>query len=341
MILIVVVLTSVAVREATPAASALNIYYVDVEGGAATLIVTPAGESILVDTGWPEFEGRDAKRIKEAMTKAGITAIDHLVTTHYHRDHYGGISELSKLVPIKRFYDHGQMNSLAEDANFPVLYGAYQSAAKSQTTTLLPGDTVPLKRAPGTPPIRLAILAADRRVLSGKGRNNPECASATDQPEDTSDNARSVAFLLSFGDFDFLDAGDLTWNIEKQLVCPTNRIGTVDLYQVTHHGANSSNNPVLLRSIAPTAAIMNNGPRKGGHPDVVKWLRELRSLQALFQVHRNVTSKPEENTSPEFIANLDEQPDAAHMITVTVDGARRTFTITNGRTNASPSFQFK
>jgi competence protein ComEC len=320
----------------------LDIYYVDVEGGAATLIVTPAGESILVDAGWPGFEGRDAKRIQRAMQQAGITAIDHLIATHYHTDHYGGVPELAKLVPVKRFYDHGPMPSLAEDKNFAGMYAAYREAAKNQTTTLKPGDTIQLRQAKGAPKLSLLVVAAHGTAIARRDKSpNPECAGAQLKEEDKSDNARSVAFLLRYGDFDFFDAGDLTWNVEQQLVCPSNAVGFVDLYQVTHHGMNTSNNTTLLKSVRPTVAIMNNGPRKGGHPDVVKALRDLPSLRALYQVHRNVASREDENAPAEFIANLDAENDAAHGIKVSVDAAAHTFTVTNQRTGASQSFPIK
>jgi hypothetical protein len=110
---------------------------------------------------------------------------------------------------------------------------------------------------------------------------------------------------------------------------------------VTHHGLNNSNNPALLRSLRPTVAIMNNGPRKGGHPDTVKWLRELPTLKDLYQVHRNVQSQPAENAPPEFIANLEEQPDEGHMIMVSVDAGRRAFTVTNGRTGQGKTYQLR
>jgi hypothetical protein len=262
------------------------------------------------------------------------------VTTHYHRDHYGGVPELATLVPISRFYDHGKMTSLMDDPQFFERYGAYQTAAKGQTTTLKPGDTIPLKTAAGAPPIKLLCVAAHAAVIDGGSNANPACTS--DAPnEDASDNSRSVALLLKLGDFEFLNLADLSWNVSKRLVCPANRIGEVDLYQVTHHGGNVSNDPALLRSLRPTVAVMINGPRKGGHPDTVKWLRESPSLKALYQLHRNVQTTAEQNAPAEFIANLDEQPDAANMVTVSVDATKRAFTVTNGRTKKSLSYQFK
>jgi beta-lactamase superfamily II metal-dependent hydrolase len=326
------------------ARTTLDIFYVDVEGGAATLIVTPAGESILVDAGWPGFEGRDAKRIEAAMKKAGITEIDHLIVTHYHTDHYGGIPELAKRVKINNYYDHGPMSALDEDKDFATKYAAYQAATKGRSITLRPGSSIKLKQAAGTPPVYLQILAARTETVPSKamvGKISPACAGAVMQNEDKSDNARSVVFLLRHGAFEFLDTGDLTWNIEHKLVCPQNLIGEVDLYQVGHHGTNTSNNPVLLGAIKPTVAIMNNGPRKGGHPDSVKHVRGVPTLQDLWAVHRNVTSTAEQNAAEELTANLDPQNDAAHLIRVSVDAKKREFTVTNDRNGKSKTYSVK
>ena len=307
----------------------------------ATLIVTPAAESVLIDAGWPDTNGRDAKRIQQAMQQAGITEIDHLVATHYHQDHYGGIPDVSRLVTVKRFYDHGKMTAMAEDPKFAERYGAYQAAANRQTTKLKPGDTIQLKTATGTQQIELLCVAADAKVISNKKSSaNPECGSTTPQ-EDTTENGRSVGLLLTLGEFEFLNLADLTFNISQRLMCPVNQIGEIDLYQVTHHGGNVNNNPVLLRSLSPSVSVMINGPHKGGHPDTIAWLRKAPGFRALYQLHRNVETSAEQNTATEFIANLDEQPDAGHMITVSVDASKRTFTVTNDRTKESKSFTFK
>ena len=340
-VVLICALGSSFVPQMTAARRTLSISFVDVEGGAATLIVTPAGESVLLDAGWDGFEERDALRIQQAMQQAGVTAIDHLVASHYHRDHYGGIPELSRLVTIRNFYDHGPLAALAEDPQFAERYAAYQAAAKGHSTILKPGDTIPLKTAAGTPSLTLLCVAANAEVIRGKSPANAECAGTTAPEADTSENGRSVALRLSWGGFEFLNLADLTWPISQRLVCPANQLGEVDLYQVTHHGGNLSNNPVLLRSLRPTVAVMINGPRKGGHPDSIKWLRETPSSKALYQLHRNVDITSEQNAPAEFIANLDEQPDAAMMIVVSVDATKRTFTVTNGRTKESRSYPFK
>jgi len=322
----------------------LDIYHIDVEGGASTLIVTPAGESVLVDAGWPGFDGRDANRIEQAMKTAGITQIDHLVMTHYHVDHYGGIPELARRIKVGKFYDHGPMKSLDDDRDFATRYAAYQTATKGQSITLRPGSSIELKQASGAPPIYLQCLAARTETVPSKkmlGKTSPVCSGAEMKPEDPSDNARSVVLLLRYGAFDFLDSGDLTWNIEHKLVCPQNLIGEVDLYQVAHHGASSSNSPAFLQSIKPTVAIMNNGPRKGGEPNTFKWLREVPTIKDLWALHRNVASTAEQNALPDFVANPEEQNDAANMIRVSVDAPKKIFTVTNDRNGLSRTYSIK
>jgi beta-lactamase superfamily II metal-dependent hydrolase len=327
---------------ATTLNTMLNIYFIDVEGGASTLIVTPAGESILVDAGWPGNDNRDANRIKLKMQQAGITQIDHMIATHYHVDHYGGIPQLAAIVPIKHFYDHGKMSSLQDDPNFPKLYAAYQSAAGGQTTKVSPGDTIPLKQAPGWPAVTLSfVVSAGDTVGGATARVNPLCAEAKMNEDDPSDNARSAGFVLSYGSFRFLDLGDLTWNVEQKLVCPVDRIGHIDLYQVTHHGMSISNNVTLLRTVKPTVAIMDNGAHKGGAAETVKRLKDLSSLQALYQLHRNVESSNEQNAPAEFIANLEEKPDAGYAISVAVDPGKHIFTVTNERTHVSTNYVVK
>ena len=321
----------------------LEIFYVDVEGGAATLIVTPAGESILVDTGWPGFDGRDAKRIEAAMKAANISQIDHLIITHYHTDHFGGVPELAKRVKIGKFYDHGPTDSLQEDRTFAEKYAAYLAAAGGKTNTLSPGSTIELKQAAGTPKISLQVLAASGEVMPMKVKASPSaaCDAATMQAPDPSDNARSVVFVLRYGNFDFLDSGDLTWNIEHKLICPTNLIGEIDLYQVAHHGAETSNNPLLVNAIKPTVAIMNNGARKGGHPNTVKTAKNTPTIKDLWQVHRNIASTDEQNAPADFIANLEAENDAANMIRVSVDASKKSFPVTNDRNKVSKTYSIK
>jgi beta-lactamase superfamily II metal-dependent hydrolase len=314
----------------------LDIFHVDVEGGAATLIVTPARESVLVDAGWPGNDGRDVSRIQAAMKAAGITRIDHLITTHYHTDHVGGVPPLLARVPVGAFYDHGLMpEPHAQDVASN--YQAYMAAIKHRKT-LSPGDVLALKPAPDGSSVSLSVIAAHGKVLSSTGDpRNAKCGTVPAKPEDTSDNARSVGFVLTYGSFDFFDAGDLTWNTEAQLVCPNESLAKVELYQVTHHGAETSNHPLVLQALSPTVAVMNNGPKKGGSPATVKVLKALPSLQAFYQLHRNVATGPDDNTSPDLIANLEEASDAGHMVSVHVK-ADGTFEVVNHRTGQKRAF---
>jgi len=311
----------------------LDIYFIDVMGGAATLIVTPERESILIDSGWPGFDDRDPKRIIHVLkVLAGCDHLDHIVTTHWHMDHFGGVGGLAKSIEIKHFWDRGLPEDNDPDLDFPdgpkaddPLGIAYRQASKGKRTPLKPGDSITFRGS-----LTSLVLATGGKVMAGptQASLNQDCADAPPNlPVDPSDNARSLAIRFRFGEFDFLDCGDLTWNIENALVCPHNTIGAIDLYQVTHHGMDISNNPILVRSIQPTVAIMNNGPRKGGSPATVKLLRSIPSIQAAYQLHRNADTTPEENTDPALIANSDPAGGQFIHVSVTPDGSKFTVQI--------------
>jgi beta-lactamase superfamily II metal-dependent hydrolase len=308
----------------------LEIYFIDTEGGAATLIVTPLGESVLIDCGNPG--ARDAARIHHVASEvAGLKAIDHLVITHWHTDHYGGIARLTQLLPVRNFYDRGIPDELGEDPkNFPLLIQAYKSATRGKSKALKPGDEIALNQKEGGVPLRLFCLCGRGDVVPDKpgAPENPIAKEHKPQPKDKSDNAKSLGFLLSYGGFRFLDLGDLTWNIEYKLVHPTDKIGPVDVYQVTHHGLEISNNPVLINTVRPRVAVFNNGPRKGGHPSVTATLRRSPDIKAIYQLHRNVTVGAQENTDPALIANPDEKCDGESIkLAVAPDGKSYTVAV--------------
>jgi beta-lactamase superfamily II metal-dependent hydrolase len=332
-------LTSVFCLGAQAAPKGLDIYFVDVEGGAATLIVTPQGESLLVDSGWKRDDLRDAKRIHDTATRlAGLKKIDYYVTSHFHTDHFGSISQLVNLIPITKFYDHALMQDSQEhDKN---LYPEYLKVAEGKRQVLKAGETIPLKT--GKTPLKVICVVSDGRVVQapvGVGAGvNPFCKDAPLKEEDPSDNAKSIGLLVSYGNFEFLDLGDLTWNIEHKLVCPDNVLGRVDLYMVTHHGMNSSSNPALVKAIQPTVSVMCNGARKAGFPETVALLKSLPSLKAAYQLHRNVETSEAENTSKALIANWDENCQG-QFIKASVAPNGKSYTVRIGEKGKSRHFQ--
>lgn len=324
----------------------LDIYFIDVEGGAATLMVTPMGESILVDSGWRQDDDRDARRIHHVATQvAGLNRIDYAVTTHWHMDHYGGIGRLAEMIPVLHFYDRGIPDASTDDpTNFPTLIAAYRKASHGRSSALHPGDELPLMTDPDRriPRVRVRCLTANAQVIGEeKSSIAPSgCARHPSKPQDTSDNARSLSLLLSYGRFEFLNCGDLTWNVEHRLVCPKNHVGTVDLYQVTHHGMDISNNPAVLEAVQPRVAVMCNGPRKGGAPATMAVLRATPSIEAIYQLHRNVATSAADNTAPDLIANPDEAC-AGQFIKVSVAPDSKSFTVQIGPDGRPRKFKTK
>ena len=317
----------------------LEIYWIDAEGGAATLIVAPGGASMLVDTANRAPDDRDAKRIFAAAQQAGLTKIDILLTTHFHADHIGAMAALAKMIPIEMYMDHGESVELARP-QVAASYKAYEGLSAGKRKILKAGDRIPLKGVD----IEVIMSAgqAITKPLKGAGAKNAVCADFKEHaPEQDPDNDQSVGFLLRFGKFDFIDMGDLTWNYEQKLVCPVNLIGTVDLYQTTHHGLDRSNSPQFVWAIQPKVAVMNNGPRKGGPAAVFETLRKSPGLEDIWQGHLALGTPKDVNSDEKMIGNLGPSADCAGnllKLSVAPDGK---YTMTNPRTGYSKTYESK
>lgn len=318
-------------------AKPLRIYFVDVEGGQSTLFVTPEGESLLIDTGWPDNGGRDADRIVAAAKKAGISKIDFVLITHFHEDHVGGVPQLVERIPVGTFIDHG-INREPTDAHTEEGWQAYQkvlATGKYQHLTLKPGDSLPIRGIQGT------IVSGDGVVidkpLPGAGQENPNCKNAETYPADQTENLRSLGTLFTFRKLRILDLGDLTRDKEMQLMCPINKLGKVDIYIVSHHGWVQSSSPALVYGIDPRVAIMDNGAKKGGTPSVIDTIRKSPHLDDLWQLHFSEEGGADHNVPAEFVANLTDSPDAGNYLELTArkDGS---FDVYNSRTGKTKHY---
>ena len=312
----------------------LTIYFIDVEGGQSTLIVTPQGQSLLVDTGWPDHNNRDADRILAAAKDAGLKQIDYVLITHYHIDHVGGAPQLASRIHVGTWVDHGPNQEDSDDTRNN--YAAYEKLwAGAHHLVLKPGDKLPLKG------VNVEVLAAAGEHITsnvnGGGEKNSYCAGEPAAETDPTENARSLGVLLTFGKFRFLDLGDLTKQKEIALVCPVNRIGTVDLYLTTHHGLDLSNSRAIVDAIHPRVAVMNNGAHKGAKPAAWEVVQNSPGLQDLWQLH-TALDPGAHNVDEQKIANLQEKGDEGKYIKATAE-SDGTFTIVNSRNDYSKTYR--
>jgi beta-lactamase superfamily II metal-dependent hydrolase len=326
-----------ALSSPVPSSQKLKIYFVDVEGGQATLFVTPAGQSLLIDTGWDGNNGRDAERIVAAAKNAGVQKIDYVLITHFHEDHVGGLPQLVARIPVGTFLDHGDNRELG-DAPTAQGWQAYQklvATGKYKRLTLKPGDTLPVKGIHGT------VISSDgaliEKPLPGAGQENASCKESEQRPADKTENLRSLGTLITFGKLNILDLGDLTWDKEMELMCPVNKLGKVDIYIVSHHGWQQSSSPALAHGITPRVAIMDNGAKKGGTPSTWDIIKSSPHLEDLWQLHFSEEGGSAHNVTPEFIANPEGAPDAGNYLELIAktDGS---FDVFNSRTEKTKHY---
>ena len=336
LVLVATVAAALSLNAQGAAGGKLRVYFIDVEGGQSTLFVTPAGKSLLIDTGWPGNNFRDADRIVAAAKSAGLSRIDSVLITHYHDDHVGGVPQLVQRIPVGTFIDHGPNRELDHGATERG-YAAFQKVlaeSKAKEIVPRPGDRLPIQG------MDVTVISADGKViqspLAGAGEPNPFCGQSEVRPPDQTENARSLGVLIRFGNLKILDLGDLTWDKERDLMCPDNRLGKVDVLVVSHHGWYQSSSPALVDAIHPRVAIMDNGAKKGGSIPVLDTVRKAPGIEALWQLHYSDEGGVAHNTQSEYIANLDG-PDAGHDIELTAsrDG---TFTVHNSRTGMDKGY---
>jgi competence protein ComEC len=326
-------------RAQSKPANHLLIYAIDVEGGQSTLLVdTATHASLLIDTGWPNANGRDADRIQAAMRDAGITRIDHLLITHFHTDHVGGVPELVKRVPIGEFLDHGQNREDSDITRHD--YAAYLKAIQGKPRRIVhPGDTIDISGAHSSSFGAIVLTAAGEHIGAVPGVRptpNPYCATESHWDPDTTENPRSAGVLIRFGEFRFLDLGDLTKAKEIPLVCPDNLLGTVDLYLVNHHGFNQSNSRAFVRAIHPRVAIMDNGAHKAGSPEAWQTVHDSPGMEDLWMLHTAEDSDAAHNSAEALIANVKGGSDGAYLKVIALpDGS---FSVTNARTGQTKTY---
>jgi competence protein ComEC len=332
---LVLVFLSIAQAGAAPS-KLLQIYFIDVEGGQATLVVSPSGQSLLIDTGWSGYEGRDGDRIVAAAHQAGLKQLDYVLITHYHRDHVGGVPQLADSIKIGTFVDHGPNQE--DTAETRADYAAYEKAIAGHAHVVVkPGWGLPMKDVE----VRVLTAAGDHLTdpLSGAGEANQYCASEPAAPEDKTENSRSIGVLISYGQFRFLDMGDLTKKKEIELICPNNPIGKVDLFLVSHHGEDSSNAKAFVWAVHPRVAIINNGARKGGKPAAWQIVHDSPGLEDQWQLHYAAEADRDHNVADDHIANVKENCEGKYLkVSANSDG---TFSVTNGRTGVEKTYAKK
>jgi beta-lactamase superfamily II metal-dependent hydrolase len=320
------------------AADTLDIYVIDTEGGKSMVMVTPAGEKMLVDGGNPSKDDRDTKRIQSAAQALGIKQFDYVLVTHYDGDHVGNIPHIDSLIPTKVFIDHGEPIATLNAGSRRSNYEPYVKAiGDRKRISVKPGDVLPLKE------IKVTVLTAGGKAITsplpGGGQANDLAPPAQPTYRDTDDNAGCIGLLYEFGKFRMVDCADLLSWVEYDLMCPKNPVGTIDLFMVSHHGLPFSNAKYFVHPLHPRVAIMNNGPRKGGDPAVLDIVKSSPGLEDLWQLHYSPKGGDAKNAPKDFCANITDPCEGKPIhVVVQRDG---TFTVTNMRNDFSKTYKPK
>ena len=335
--LLLIVLTGTA---ALAADGTLDIYFIDTEGGQATLLVSPSGETFMIDVGFAGLDtpnpdkdiGRDAARIAGVARLAGIRRIDTLLVTHFHGDHAGGIARLT--LPVRTFVDDGP--ALQDVPTMKQKAGEYAedwaaAFAKAAHIVVSPGDRIPVKG------LDVTVVEALGRPIAREGAPNPYCGDIPKRPDGNPEDTASVGVVVQYGRFRFANFGDLPWNQEVALLCPSNRVGTIDVYEAVGHGREPT--PAAY-AMQPRIAVLDNGARKGGGAATLQAFRKSPGFDDLWQLHRNVMGGADGNPADSFSANLEDTDNTmhpAHYLKVSA-GDDGSFAVFNSRTNETKRY---
>jgi competence protein ComEC len=306
------------------AAKPLEIFFIDTEGGQSTLVVSPSGQAMLIDTGYAGFGGRDANRIATAAKLAHVKRINVLFLTHHHKDHAGGVKNLLEVMPVESFYDHG--GDVENDKKYSDDYT--KAMGNSPHTVYKPGDKIPIKE------LDITVVVGGQKHIETKGEPNPFCAGLAPKEAEKGENPQSGGVLVQYGKFRFADLGDIQWNEELPLMCPENHVGKLDLLLTPHHGTTVS--PAANYAMAPRVVIMNNGATKGGKAEAYQMWRAMKGLEDLWQLHFGMAAGKDGNSPDTFIANIDEKCEGKYLkVTAREDGS---FTVYNSRNKYTKTY---
>jgi hypothetical protein len=347
-----------------PAAPAAGIYMIDVGQGNAVLLVSPSGETMLMDTG-ARFA---ADRVIGFMRDIGVKQLDYLLISHFEEDHMGAATALAEKIPIRAFVDHGENVTYGKSLEWwkqrrapwirpdggqriDATYDAYrQVRAKARHIAVKCGDRIPIQG------VDAVVVSSGGQVLTkplpGAGAPNSACAGVERRAEDDAEDGQSVGVLISYGKFRAVNLGDLTWNNANALFCPRNLLGPVDAYVVTHHAQSLPRDlggyyrglsccpPSELNGLRPRVALLTLGSQghKLGTSEAIDTVRKSPGLEDLWQTQKIVAGGEQgHNSADDFIANIGGKSDRTGYIKLSAnrDGS---FTATNSRNGFSKTY---